>query len=118
MRNVDGTPRPLPDSIVAAKERHEEMLTRLKRERHQALTTFATTGSEMEQGLGLVKGDTPAEVEDVPVTASRDALFDKLQGKHLPEYSQEPQALPQKRKFKPRGKGFTSVYQPRWGRKG
>jgi hypothetical protein len=85
---------------------------------------FATTGSPDEQGLGLVFVKPKSAVEeDESLTAQRDAVFDAVKGKGLQEYQYAVPAgyklVPEKPAKKPRGMGkrFSSLYQPRWGRK-
>jgi hypothetical protein len=69
------------------------------------------------QSYGIETVSTP-EVQELTGIEARDAVLNKIKGRGLETEYQEPEVLPRKRKLKPRGKAFISVYQPRWGKRG
>jgi hypothetical protein len=111
-----GTPLPLPDYIVERRDVYNEQAAILKRDRKEALHSFAGVGKPEEQGLGLVqwKPDPVPTTDDVPYM---DTVLGKVRGAHIrdetvtvPEgYRLVPITPPKK----PRGKGFAKGFDPR-----
>jgi hypothetical protein len=93
----DGTPQPEPEHITVQRTRYTETVERLRSDRLKDLTTFATTGSDIEEGLGLVQVKADPVTEQTTLEASIE-YRDKTLGGLDP--------LPQRTRGKPFGKGF------------